>query len=56
VEFHASDADVVEVFCRVVQCDQKVSVHLLITIQKVTWLNLTAWQPTVRARGTLGSH
>jgi hypothetical protein len=51
----------------VVQCDQKVSVHLMITIQKIisnvqrvphecTWLNLTALQPTARARGTLDSH
>jgi hypothetical protein len=47
--------------------DQQVSVHLMITIQKITsnvqsvprgrtWLNLTAWQPTSRAKGTLGSH
>jgi hypothetical protein len=26
-----------------IQGDQKVSVHMMITIQKVTWLNLTAW-------------
>jgi hypothetical protein len=31
-----------------IQGDQKVSVHLIITIQKVT-----ARQPTARARGTL---
>jgi hypothetical protein len=30
---------------------QKVSVHLMITIQKVAWLNMTAWQPTARAGG-----
>jgi hypothetical protein len=37
--------------CLILQGDQKVSVHLMITIQKVTsnisclatWLNLTAW-------------
>jgi hypothetical protein len=51
----------------IIQDDQKVSVHLMITIQKVTsifpsvsrlttWLNLAAWQPTARARGTLDSH
>jgi hypothetical protein len=46
------------------QGDQKVSVHLMITIQKVTsnvqsvsrqspdiQHNLTAWRPTARARG-----
>jgi hypothetical protein len=36
--------------------DQKASVHLMITIQKATWLNLTALEPTARARGTLESH
>jgi hypothetical protein len=40
----------------VIQGDQKVSVHLMITIQKVAWLNLTACQPTARARGTLDSY
>jgi hypothetical protein len=52
-----------------IQGDQKVSVHVMITIQKVTsnvqsvprqspdiQFNLTAWQPTARARGTLSSH
>jgi hypothetical protein len=52
-----------------IQGDQKVSVYLMITIQKVTsnvqrvprqspdiQLNLTAWQPTARARVTLDSH
>jgi hypothetical protein len=39
-----------------IQGDQKVSVHLMITIQKVTWLHLTAWQPTARARGKLDLH
>jgi hypothetical protein len=44
-----------------IQGDQQVSVHLMITTQKVTsndqsvlphyWLNLTAWQPTARTRG-----
>jgi hypothetical protein len=51
-----------------IQDDQKVSVHLLVTIQKVTnnvqsvsgksediQLNLTAWQPTASARRTLDS-
>jgi hypothetical protein len=47
-----------------IQGDQKVSVHLMITIQKVT-SNVqsvprqspdTAWQPTARARGTLDPH
>jgi hypothetical protein len=47
--------------------DQKVSVHVMITKDKVTsndqsvprlttWLNLTAWQLTARARRTLDSH
>jgi hypothetical protein len=36
--------------------DQKVSVQLMITIHLATWLNLTAWQPTARARETLGLH
>jgi hypothetical protein len=40
----------------VIQNDQKVSVHLRITIQKVTSKYVTAWQPTARARGTLDSH
>jgi hypothetical protein len=31
-------------------------VHLMITIQNITWLNLTVWQPTARVRGTLDSH
>jgi hypothetical protein len=42
----------------IIQGDQKASVHLMITIQKVTSnvqsvppLNLTPWQPTARARG-----
>jgi hypothetical protein len=35
------------------QDDQKVSVHLMITIQNTTWLNLAAWQLIARARGTL---
>jgi hypothetical protein len=39
-----------------VQGDQKVSVHLMITILLATWLNLTAWQPTAWASGTLDSH
>jgi hypothetical protein len=46
-----------------IQGDQKVSVHLMIAIQKVTSLsclttrlNLTAWQPTARARRILDSH
>jgi hypothetical protein len=39
-----------------IQGDQKVSMHLMIKIQKVTWLNLTAWQPTDKARATLDSH
>jgi hypothetical protein len=46
-----------------VQGDQKVSVHLMVTIQKVTSnvqnvprQSLTAWQLTARARGTLDSH
>jgi hypothetical protein len=50
-----------------IQGDQKVYVHLMITIQKVTsnvqsvprlttWLNLTGWQPTARASRTLDSH
>jgi hypothetical protein len=45
-------------FCRilatyiVIQNDQKVSVQQMIT----AWPNLTAWQPTARARGTLDSH
>jgi hypothetical protein len=39
-----------------IQGDEKVSIHLMITIQNATWLNLTAWQRTVRARGTLDSH
>jgi hypothetical protein len=39
-----------------VQGDQKVSVHLMFTIQEITWLNLTVWQPTARARLTLDSH
>jgi hypothetical protein len=33
------------------QRDQKVSVPLMITIHIATWLNLTVWQPTARARG-----
>jgi hypothetical protein len=32
-----------------VQGDQKVSVHLMIKIQKVNWLRLTAWQSTAKA-------
>jgi hypothetical protein len=39
-----------------IQGDQKVSVHLMITIQEVAWLNLTAWQLTARDKGTLDSH
>jgi hypothetical protein len=52
-----------------IQDDQNISLHLMITIQKVTSnvqsvprqsidirLNLTAWQPAARARGTLDSH
>jgi hypothetical protein len=39
----------------VIQGEQNVSVHLMITTQKVTSnvqsVNLTAWQPTARARG-----
>jgi hypothetical protein len=42
--------------CTHIQSDQKVSVHLMITIHLATWLNLTPWQPTARARGTLESH
>jgi hypothetical protein len=38
------------------QCDQKVSVHLMITIQKVTSNVQSAWRPTARARGTPDSH
>jgi hypothetical protein len=38
--------------CFHVQSDQKASVHLMISIQ----YNVTAWQPTARARGTLDSH
>jgi hypothetical protein len=46
---------------KTLQGDQKIFVRLMITIQKVTSniqsvLNLTAWQPTTRARGTLDSH
>jgi hypothetical protein len=41
---------------RNIQGDQKVSVHLMSTIHFATWLNLTAWQPTTRARWTLDSH
>jgi hypothetical protein len=42
----------------ITQSDQKAIVDLMNTIQEITWLNLTAWQPTakVRARGTLDSH
>jgi hypothetical protein len=54
-------------FLQYIQGDQKVSVHLIITIQEITsnvqslsclitWLNLTAWQPTAKASGTLDSH
>jgi hypothetical protein len=39
-----------------IQGDQKVSVNLMIKIQKVSWLTLSALQPIVRARGTLDSH
>jgi hypothetical protein len=39
-----------------IQGDQKVSVHLIITTQNPTWLNLTAWQPTARTRGAQDSH
>jgi hypothetical protein len=41
-----------------IQGDQKVSVHLMITILSclTTWLNLTAWQLTARARRTLDTH
>jgi hypothetical protein len=35
-----------------IQGDQKVSVHNT----RLSWLNLTAWQLTARARGTLDSH
>jgi hypothetical protein len=38
-----------------IQGDQKVYVHLMITIQKVTSNVKSAWQPTARARGTLDS-
>jgi hypothetical protein len=39
-----------------IQGNQKVSVHLMITTQLATCLNLTAWQLTASARGTLHSH
>jgi hypothetical protein len=40
-----------------IQGDQKVSVHLMITeLTASIWLNLTAWQQTDRAKGTLDSH
>jgi hypothetical protein len=48
-------------WCTYAGCSE-VSVHVMITIRKVTcyvlkiWLNLTAWQMTARARGTLDSH
>jgi hypothetical protein len=38
-----------------IQGDQKVCVHLMITIHLTTWLSLTA-SPTVRAKGTPDSH
>jgi hypothetical protein len=31
-------------------------VIVLLTIEKVTWLSLTAWQQTARVRGTLDPH
>jgi hypothetical protein len=39
-----------------IQGVQKVSMHLMITKHNTNWLNLTAWQLTARARGTLDSH
>jgi hypothetical protein len=47
-----------------IQGDQKISMHLMITSSVhntrfsclTTWPDLTAWQPTVKARGTLDSH
>jgi hypothetical protein len=57
-----SSADIPDVSRQVIskalliQSDKKVSVHLMITIQNTTWLNLAAWQPTAWARGTLDSH
>jgi hypothetical protein len=33
--------------------NHKVFVNLMITIHLATWPNLTAWQSTARARGTL---
>jgi hypothetical protein len=37
----------------IIQGDQIVFVHLMITIHLATWLSLTAWQLTARARRTL---
>jgi hypothetical protein len=55
-----NDTNLVYWFCStILKGDQKVSVHLMITIQKFT-SNVQAqsdsWQPTARARGTLDSH
>jgi hypothetical protein len=36
----------------IIQCDQ--SLNTLCT--ESTWLNVTAWHPTARAKGTLDSH
>jgi hypothetical protein len=48
--------ELVRMWKLLVQGDQKVCMHLIFTIQKVTSNVLTAWQPTTRVRGTLDSH